>query len=90
MSRLPFQSVVALLVLMLASAAWADGSPVVFTAHDYGFNGPERIPAGVTTMQIVNRGQDLHQIQILKLLHSKTAADFRTAMTAEPGRLPIG
>jgi len=88
MSRLPFQSVVALLVLMLASAAWADGSPVVFTAHDYGFNGPERIPAGVTTMQIVNRGQDLHQIQILKILHGKTAADFRAAMTAEPGRLP--
>ena len=44
MSRLPFQSVVALLVLMLASAAWADGSPVVFTAHDYGFNEPRGFP----------------------------------------------
>ena len=89
MSRRWFQSVTALVALILCSSvAWADGSPVVFTAHDYGFTGPERIPPGVTTMQIVNRGQDLHQIQILKLLQGNTAADFRAAIAADPGRIP--
>jgi hypothetical protein len=84
-----FQSITVLVVFMLASpVAWAGDAPVVFTAHDYGFNGPERIPAGVTTVQIVNRGQDIHQIQILKLLQGKTAADFRAAIAAEPGRIP--
>lgn len=89
MIRTVFQSMMVAAVLMLtASLVFADGSAVVFTAHDYGFTGPERIPAGVTTMQIVNRGQDLHQIQLLKLLQGKTAEDFRAAIAAQPGRIP--
>lgn len=65
-----------------------EGAPVVFVANDYGFTGPERIPAGVTTVQVVNKGHDLHHIQLLQLLQGKTAEDFRAAMTADPGRLP--
>jgi hypothetical protein len=41
--------------------------PVVFVAHDYGFTGPDRIPAGMTTVQIVNQGKDLHHVQIMQL-----------------------
>ncbi|MBX9657796.1 MAG: hypothetical protein K2X00_04455 [Nitrospiraceae bacterium] len=81
-------SMTAAMLLLASSVAFAGGSPVVFTAHDYGFTGPERIPAGVTTMQIVNRGQDLHQIQLLKLLEGKTAEDFRAAVAAQPGQIP--
>ena len=100
MPRTLFQSITVLLVLILASALHGvdagqvgagprtNGSPVVFVAHDYGFAGPDRIPAGVTTMQVVNKGQDLHHIQLLKLLQGKTAADFRAAITADPARLP--
>ena len=65
-----------------------DESAVIFVAHDYGFAGPDRIPAGVTTMQVVNKGQDPHHIQLLKLLQGKTAEDFRAAITADPARLP--
>jgi hypothetical protein len=61
---------------------------VVFVAHDYGFSGPDRLPAGLTTVRIVNEGQDLHHIQFLKLLQGKSAADFRSAIAADPGRLP--
>jgi hypothetical protein len=61
---------------------------VVFVAHDYGFRGPDRIPAGLTTVRIVNEGQDLHHIQFLKLLQGKSAADFRAAIAADPSRLP--
>lgn len=57
-------------------------------AHDYGFTGPDRIPTGVTTMQVVNQGQDLHHIQVVKLLRGKTAADFSAALKADPSRLP--
>lgn len=61
---------------------------VEFVARDYGFSGPDRLPAGLTTVRILNEGQDLHHIQFLKLLHGKTAADFRAAVAADPARLP--
>src|SRR5215204_1051058 len=70
----------------------AGGSPVersavVFVAHDHGFSGPDRIPAGVTTVQVVNRGQDVHHIQILQLMEGKTAEEFRATL-ATTGRFP--
>ena len=61
---------------------------VVFVAHDYGFSGPDRLPAGRTTVRIVNEGQDLHHIQFLRLLRGKSASDFRAAIAADAGRLP--
>jgi hypothetical protein len=70
------------------AASRMDPSPVVFVAHDYGFTGPDRIPAGVTTMQIVNQGQDVHHIQLVKLLQGKTGTDFSAALKADPSRLP--
>lgn len=66
----------------------SDDSSVVFVAHDYGFAGPDHIPAGVTTLQVVNRGQDPHHVQLLKLLQGKTAADFRAAIKANPAGFP--
>lgn len=100
MPHMLFQSVAVLLFLLLGPALdWVDGSrvaaglrtdgsAVVFVAHDYGFAGPDRIPAGVTTIHVVNKGQDPHQIQLLKLLQGKTAADFRAAITGDSVRLP--
>jgi uncharacterized cupredoxin-like copper-binding protein len=70
------------------AATGTDPSPVVFVAHDYGFTGPDRISAGVTTMQIVNKGQDYHHIQLVKLLQGKTAADFGAALKEDSSRLP--
>jgi hypothetical protein len=61
---------------------------VIFIAHDYGFDGPDQLPAGLTTVRIVNQGQDLHHIQFLKLLQGKTAADFSSAIAAAPNGLP--
>jgi hypothetical protein len=61
---------------------------VVFVAHDYGFSGPDRLAAGLTTVRIVNEGQDLHHIQFLKLLQGKSADDFRAAILADSSRLP--
>lgn len=101
MPRSFVRSIPLLASLLLASAlTWVGGSQVaaagasrgastvVFVANDYGFTGPDRIPAGVTTMQVVNKGQDLHHIQLLKLQQGKTAEDFHAAMAADPSRTP--
>lgn len=64
------------------------GAPVVWTAHDHGYTGPDRIPAGTTTVEIINRGQDLHHAQIVKLAAGKTAQDFTAAMKADPLHWP--
>jgi len=61
---------------------------VTYVARDYGFTGPERIPAGLTTVEIVNHGLDAHQIQFIKLPDGKTAADFSAEISANPARLP--
>ena len=71
-----------------AMASRGADTPVVFVAHDYGFTGPDHLPAGLTTVRIVNEGQDLHHIQFLRLLEGKTATDFRAAIAADPSRLP--
>jgi len=57
-------------------------------AHDYGFTGPDRVPAGMITIQVVNQGKDLHQVQVMQLNEGKTAEDFQAAMKAESVHLP--
>ena len=61
---------------------------VVYMAHDYGFTGPDHIPAGVATLEVVNKGRAPHHIQLLKLAQGKTAADFHAAVKANPDRFP--
>src|SRR3712207_4824202 len=62
-----------------AAGAPSHDSRVVFEAHDYQFTGPDRIAAGMTTMQVQNKGQDVHHIQLLKLQPGKTSQDFLAA-----------
>lgn len=64
------------------------GAPVVFVAHDYRFTGPDRIPAGMTTVQVRNEGKEPHHVQILQLTEGKTAEDFQAAMKADPTHSP--
>ena len=75
-------------VLSQGDAPTAKTGLVTFVAHDHGFSGPDRIPGGMTAVQLINRGQDLHQIQFIKLPTNKTAADFIAEITADPARLP--
>ncbi len=60
----------------------------IYIATDYAFKGPDRLTAGWKTIKIVNQGEDLHQIQFIKLPEGKTAADFRAEIAADPTRLP--
>jgi hypothetical protein len=63
-------------------------APVVFVAHDYGYTGPDRVPSGMTTVEILNEGRDLHHAQLIKLMAGKTAADFVSAMKTDPVHWP--
>ena len=92
-------SLVFVLSALMSAPGWASdrnvgeemrggNGTVVFVAHDYGFRGPDQIPAGLTTVRIANEGQDLHHIQFLKLLQGKSAAEFRAAIAADSSRLP--
>ncbi len=71
-----------------AAGAQAATGRVTFTAHDHGFTGPDRIPAGLTTVEVVNQGKDYHHAQLVRLAPGKTAADFAAAMKANPSRPP--
>src|SRR5918993_3791811 len=49
---------------------------VSVTADDYKFEAPATIPAGTTTIRLVNRGKELHQAQLMKLEEGKTLDDL--------------
>jgi uncharacterized cupredoxin-like copper-binding protein len=71
------------LILSMNHTAHAGGS-ATFAAFDYGFSGPEFVPAGVTTVEIVNQGQDLHHAQLIRFPQGKTAEDFQQALKTSP------
>ena len=52
---------------------------VSFTAVDYGFSGPESIPAGMTTFNLANEGQELHHLQLISLPEGMTPLDLLAA-----------
>jgi hypothetical protein len=52
---------------------------VTLTATDYAFEAPDTIAAGFTTFQLVNRGDQLHMAQLIKLEGGRTLDDFLAA-----------
>ncbi|WP_447980147.1 hypothetical protein [Candidatus Nitrospira bockiana] len=51
-----------------------------FYARDYGFQGPDVLPAGLTVIRIQNQGQEPHQVQLLKLANGKRSDDVLSAL----------
>jgi hypothetical protein len=58
------------------------GRVVTVTARDYAFDAPDTVAAGLTTMRLVNRGPELHHVQLLRLDDGKTMRDLFAAMQA--------
>ena len=68
-----------------ASAAAANTSApnvVHVVAKDFSLTAPAQIPAGLTTLHLMNEGKEIHQAQVLKLTQGKTYADFSAALKA--------
>src|SRR6266702_4438213 len=55
---------------------------VTITATDYAFSAPDTIPAGLTTLRLVNRGKELHHASLVRLGAGKSAADFQAGLAA--------
>ena len=73
-----------------ATAAAAPAANVVHVVtKDFSFEAPAQIPAGLTTLHLMNEGKELHQAQIIKLTEGKTFDDFTAAMKVmKPGTPP--
>jgi len=73
-----------------ATAANTNAPNVVHVvAKDFSLEAPAQIPAGLTTLHLMNEGKEIHQAQILKLTDGKTYADFSAALKAmKPGAPP--
>lgn len=56
---------------------------VTIVAREFAFQGPDEIPAGLTTIQLQNRGQALHHVSIIKLDEAKTLQDFVAALRTQ-------
>ena len=71
------------------AAAQAGPNVVHIVAHDYLFDGPAEIPAGLTTLHLMNQGKEPHQAQLIKLTEGKTFHEFMTAFkTMKPNTPP--
>lgn len=55
---------------------------VTITATDYAFAVPDTVPAGLTTIRLVNQGKELHQASLVRLKDGKTMTDFRAGLQA--------
>jgi hypothetical protein len=70
-------------VVVLVAARPARPSParvLVVTAHDFAFEAPDSIPAGLTEIREHNMGPSLHHVALYKLEAGKTLADLLGAL----------
>lgn len=65
-----------------APAPAAAANVVNFTAKEFSFEGPDSVPAGLTTFHLTDAGQELHHVQLIKLDQGKTFADLQAAFKA--------
>jgi hypothetical protein len=65
-----------------AAAPVAPVAPQEITVHarDFAFDAPDTIPAGLTTIRLINDGPGLHHGQLLRIDSSKTFADAVAAI----------
>lgn len=61
---------------------------VTINAYDYFYEAPNPIPGGVVTFRLVNKGQDFHNIWIVKIDEGYAFSDFMRSMG--PGRTVPG
>ncbi|MGD2152195.1 MAG: hypothetical protein PVG79_02935 [Gemmatimonadales bacterium] len=66
------------------SLAAAAPNVVTIVATDFAYQVPAEIPAGLTTLAMVNQGSEAHHAQLVKLGAGKSLADFLALAPGEP------
>ena len=64
------------------AAPAAKPNVVTVTATDYAFDAPASVPAGLTTLRIVNNGKELHHVAMIRVDSGKTMDDVMAAIKA--------
>ncbi|HEX2081258.1 MAG TPA: hypothetical protein VHG08_26380 [Longimicrobium sp.] len=70
-----------------APASAAAPALVTITARDFAFDAPETLPAGLTTIRLVNQGPDMHHVQLMRLEEGRTIQDFIDHVAAGGGEV---
>jgi hypothetical protein len=73
-----------------APVAQPTANVVSVIATDFAFQGPDTIPAGLTTFQLTNPGQEPHQLVLMRMDSGKTMADIQVMMAGNPDAPPPG
>jgi uncharacterized cupredoxin-like copper-binding protein len=60
---------------------------MTIVATDYKFDAPDEVPAGMTTVHLVDNGSEMHHVAFIKLNDGKTMADVAQAMKSH-GPMP--
>lgn len=63
-----------------AAAALPKPNIVTVVSHDFAFDVPQSIPAGLTTFRLLNKGKQAHHFSMMRLDKGKTAADGLAAL----------
>lgn len=66
------------------AGATARRTPHEFTiyARDFAFDAPDSVPAGITTIHLINKGTELHHVDLIRLSGGHTMADLGKAMAS--------
>lgn len=62
---------------------------VTVTLSDFAFDAPDTLPAGETTFDVVNAGQQIHEMGVIKLDDGATIDDMMAAFEAESEEGPF-
>lgn len=79
---------VALLLTASGCAQPAVANTVTYVGTDFAFEGPETIPAGLTSIGIDNRGAEPHQVVMVRLEEGKTIEDIMAEAEESENGLP--
>ncbi|HYR07657.1 MAG TPA: hypothetical protein VEQ60_07805 [Longimicrobium sp.] len=61
---------------------------VTVTANEYAFAAPASIPAGLTTVRLVNQGKEMHHVQLVRLDPGHTVAELLELAKSEGEPIP--
>ena len=65
-----------------AGAAAAEPRVITISAADYSFEAPDTVAAGLTTIRLLNGGNEMHHVQLLRFADGHTFDEFMNAMKA--------
>jgi hypothetical protein len=89
----PFRSAALVAVAVAVSGSRAlprtqEPNQVTIVARDYGFDAPDTLPAGATTIRLKNQGPDLHHVVLVRLDSGRTVEDLQVAFALPNTPLP--